>query len=141
MQEVRFEDVLQECGDFGLFQKTVMTLIMPFALLHAMQTAGSNFLVPHHEHWCKISALEHLPYHMQKDLAIPYNSDDSEDEYSSCEMFNLEWNNFTMADFESWNRTLMTNGASQTECSKYVYDYTDYTKTCSSQVRYVFFQY
>ena len=41
-------------------------------------------------HWCYIPALSNLSYEDQKKIAIPFDS--SEDEFSTCKMYDLNYN-------------------------------------------------
>lgn len=56
-----FDDLLPHIGDFGLYQKILFLLMIPFAFFVAFVYFSQIFmtLVPE-EHWCKVPELEHL---------------------------------------------------------------------------------
>ena len=78
-------------------------------------------------HWCRVPELVELPYDVQKNVAIPAQSADNHDgssvEYSSCQMFALNYSVYNRSQFYSWNRSLMiTNETSIVQCSQWTYD-------------------
>lgn len=56
-----FDDLLPHIGDFGLYQKILFLLMIPFAFFVAFVYFSQIFmtLVPE-EHWCRVPELEHL---------------------------------------------------------------------------------
>lgn len=56
-----FDDLLPHIGDFGLYQKILFLLMIPFAFFVAFVYFSQIFmtLVPE-EHWCKVPELDHL---------------------------------------------------------------------------------
>lgn len=56
-----FDDLLPHIGDFGLYQKILFLLMIPFAFFVAFVYFSQIFmtLVPE-EHWCRVPELENL---------------------------------------------------------------------------------
>lgn len=56
-----FDDLLPHIGDFGLYQKLLFLMMIPFAFFVAFVYFSQIFmtLVPE-EHWCRVPELEHL---------------------------------------------------------------------------------
>lgn len=56
-----FDDLLPHIGDFGLYQKILFLLMIPFAFFVAFVYFSQIFmtLVPE-QHWCKVPELAHL---------------------------------------------------------------------------------
>lgn len=56
-----FDDLLPHIGEFGLYQKILFLLMIPFAFSVAFVYFTQIFitLVPE-EHWCRVPELEHL---------------------------------------------------------------------------------
>ena len=133
-----FDKALEKVGDFGPYQIVVFLSIFYYQANHGMQSSFVNFVSPYHEHWCKIHALQNFSEKDQKYIAIPYADDEDfyGESYEGCSMFNLPWENFTQKEFEKWNRTAMTENAEVVKCTQWVYDYSEYDATVSSEVRY-----
>ena len=51
------------------------------------------------EHWCRIPELGHLPFDIQKEIAIPTGIDDGEEVYSSCSYYNQDYSNYALDDW------------------------------------------
>jgi len=73
---------------------------------------------------------------VQKNVAIPTrSSDDGSVEYSSCEMFALNYSQFNRSQFDSWNRSLIiSDDTPVVECSEWTYDQSQFTSTIVSKV-------
>ena len=54
------------------------------------------------DHWCRIKELDHLPFDVQKEIAIPTEIDDGEEVYSSCSYYQQNYTNYSMED---WKRS------------------------------------
>ena len=50
--------------------------------------------------WCRVDDLAHLPYEVQKDVAIPKE----DGEYVSCKYYYFNYTDFNDSDFINWNR-------------------------------------
>ena len=57
------------------------------------------------DHWCKIPELGHLPFKVQKEIAIPKEMDDGEEVYSSCQYYQRNYTNYTREDWERYSPT------------------------------------
>lgn len=84
-----FDDLLPMIGEFGLYQKMLFLMMIPFACFVAFVYFAQIFitLVPE-EHWCKIPELDHLNVADRLAVAIPREGDG----YSKCSMYAV---NFT----------------------------------------------
>ena len=51
-------------------------------------------------HWCRIPELVHLPFDVQKEIAIPMEIEDGEEVYSSCLYYNQDYSNYTLDNWE-----------------------------------------
>jgi len=123
--------------DIGAYQWRVV--IAAFILI--MYTADSIYIIfiaGDMPHWCRVPELEDLPYDVQKNVAIPAQSMDRDGsvEYSSCEMFSLNYSVYNRSQFFSWNRSLMvTNQTSLVQCSEWTFDRSQFISTIVSKVR------
>ena len=52
------------------------------------------------DHWCRINELVHLPFDVQKEIAIPKELDDGEEVYSSCSYYQQDYSNYSLEDWE-----------------------------------------
>ncbi len=118
---------------FGRYQKMLIFLLTSYVVLHGVNLNIWNFVGGHHSHWCKVDELLHLGEDQQKYIAIPYE-DDSQEDFSSCDMFDLDWGNYSAEDFQVWNRSLHQGQADQ--CHQWVFDNTLFTSTIISEVHY-----
>jgi len=58
-------------------------------------------------------------------------------EYSSCEMFSLNYSAYSSSQFDDWNRSAMvTNSATIVRCSQWTYDRSQFISTIVSKVGY-----
>ena len=125
-------------GDSGRYQWQVFALLCVFNLFnsHAIHIVFTAANMPH---WCRVPELEDLPYEIQKNVAIPaqsVNRDGFVDEYSSCEMYSLNYSIYNHSEFYTWNRSLMiTNETSIVKCSQWTYDQSQFISTIVSKVR------
>ncbi|XP_057336890.1 organic cation transporter protein-like [Microplitis mediator] len=71
-KKMDFDDLLPYVGEFGLYQKILFLLMIPFASFVAWVYFTQIFitLVPA-EHWCKVPGLENLTVEQRIALAIP----------------------------------------------------------------------
>ena len=125
-------------GEVGAYQWRVV--VATFILI--VYTADSIYIVfiaGHMAHWCGVPELADLPYDVQKNVAIPAQSTDrhgSVVEYSSCEMFSLNYSVYNRSQFYSWNRSsILTNRTSTVHCSRWTYDQSQFVSTIVSKVR------
>jgi len=129
-------DISTYVGDIGVYQWRVFIAVFIVTMfsadyVHIIFIAGSM------PHWCRVAELVGLPYDVQKNVAIPSQSedDDRSTKYSSCEMFSLNYSIYNHSQFYSWNRSLMiSNHTPVVHCSQWTYDQTQFTSTIVSKV-------
>jgi len=130
-------DLNEFIGDSGRYQWRIFATLCVINLfssdsIHIVFT-GANM-----PHWCRVAELNDLPYDVQKNVAIPTQSvnHDGSIEYSSCEMFSLNYSVYNRSEFYSWNRSLMvTNETSVVKCTEWMYDQTQFISTIVSKVK------
>jgi len=131
------QDLSTYIGDMGPYQFRVFITVFIFTIYTA-DAIHIIFIAGKMPHWCHVPELDDLPYDVQKNVAIPTQSTDGSVEYSSCEMFSLNYSVYNRSEFYSWNRSLMiTNETSVVSCSEWTYDQSQFISTIVSKVRYV----
>jgi len=127
-------------GDMGLYQWRVFITVFIFAIYTA-DAIHIIFIAGKMSHWCHVPELVDLPADVQKNVAIPTSvhstfdhHDDSMIEYSSCEMFSLNYSVFNRTQFYSWNRSLISNDTPLVHCSEWTYDQSEFKSTIVSKV-------
>jgi len=131
------QDLNTYIGDMGPYQWRVFIAVFIFAIYSA-DAIHIIFIAGKMPHWCRVSELMGLPYDIQKNVAIPSQSEDDDlsFKYSSCEMFSLNYSIYNHSQFYSWNRSLMiSNHTPIVHCSQWTYDQTQFTSTIVSKVR------
>jgi len=127
-------------GNIGAYQWRVFVAVFVFTLFNS-ETYHIIFVGGDMPHWCRVPELDDLPYDVQKNVAIPAQSTTVQDrdgsiEYSSCEMFSLNYSVYNHSQFYSWNRTLMvTNHTSLVHCSEWTYDQSQFISTIVKKVK------
>ena len=135
-------DVNTFIGDFGIYQLRIFFVLFFMDML-MMDSIQIVFIGANMAHWCRVPELDDLPYDVQKNVAIPalqstaaVQDRDGSIEYSSCEMFSLNYSVYNRSQFYSWNRSLMvTNHTSLVHCSQWTYDQSQFRSTIVSKVR------
>ncbi|KAJ0182990.1 hypothetical protein K1T71_000966 [Dendrolimus kikuchii] len=86
-----FDDLLPYIGEFGLYQKILFLLMIPFAFFVAFVYFSQIFMTiaPEH-HWCWIPELANLTVEERRALAIPPSSGPYSHE--RCRMYSFDWN-------------------------------------------------
>jgi len=130
-------DLNDYIGENGRYQWRVFATLCVFNLFasHAIHIVFIGADMPH---WCHVPELYDLPYDVQKNVAIPAESvnRDGYIEYSSCEMFSLNYSVYNRSQFYNWNRSLIiTNDTSVVECSQWMYDQSQFISTIVKKVR------
>jgi len=130
-------DLNDYIGDIGIYQWRVFIVVFLFTI-YCTDSIQIIFLGADMPHWCRVPELVDLPYDVQKNVAIPSQSGDHHDgssEYSSCEMFSLNYSSYNRTLFDSWNRSLMVSDETATvKCSEWTYDQSQFTSTIVSKV-------
>jgi len=131
------DDVNSYIGDFGVYQLRVFIVMCVMSLI-SLESIHIVFIGADMPHWCHVPELYELPYDVQKNVAIPAESvnRDGYIEYSSCEMFSLNYSVYNRSQFYNWNRSLIiTNDTSVVECSQWMYDQSQFISTIVKKVR------
>ncbi|XP_026475528.1 carcinine transporter-like [Ctenocephalides felis] len=91
-----FDDVLPHIGEFGVYQKVLFLLMIPYAFFVAFVYFTQIFItVAPEEHWCYVPELAHLTAEERLNLAIPRAAPGEGDKaftYSQCVRYDV---NFT----------------------------------------------
>lgn len=110
-----YDDVIQELGSFGKFQRRVLFLISIPLLLTGFGAPATSFILGNIPHRCKIPSFENDTYAVQSashqeiiNRTIPITPEGS---YAEC--------------------TVIVNGTEQ-KCSEWVYDQSQYIRTVTS---------
>lgn len=129
-KNIIYEDVLQYVGEFGVYQLCIYIYACGIAFI-SVESIYMNFIGYRMDHWCAVPELVDLPYDVQKNVAIPYASN-STDDYEQCEMFSMNYSLYSDDQFLNWNRQ---NGYETEECSGWVYDQSVYAENIINEVR------
>ncbi|XP_066905698.1 carcinine transporter [Halyomorpha halys] len=113
-QEVAdFDDLLPHVGEFGIYQKLLFLMMIPFTFAVACVYFVQIFitLVPE-KHWCRIPELDHLPLEQRLQLGIPLKDDGSG--YDQCSMYVANWTEVlasgVLTPDATWPKTRCQNG-------------------------------
>jgi len=132
------DDLNTYIGDSGRYQWQLFALLCGFNLFMS-HTIHIVFVAADMPHWCLVPELTDLPYDVQKNVAIPTESDELGDgsvEYSSCEMYSFNYSVYNRSEFYRWNRSLMvSNETSVIQCTQWTYDQSQFLSTIVSKVR------
>ncbi|KAH8257190.1 hypothetical protein KR038_005306 [Drosophila bunnanda] len=105
----KFDDFLSYVGEFGLYQKRLLMVMMLAAFLFGFTYCGHIFmvLVPD-DHWCRIPELEALPKQQQLDLGIPK---DKEGKFEKCVRYDVAFDKLNISKAnENWPRKACDKG-------------------------------
>ena len=135
---MQYDEVYGIIGEIGIFQVCV---IAAMATLYMYGIAGITMIFVGAEmpHWCRIDELVNLSFTQQKNIAIPYSEPGSSD-YSSCQMYSLNYSVYSDEELLDWNRTLMIGEQTPVvDCTQWTYDQSTFVSTIISRVRMYFF--
>ncbi|KAK9293637.1 hypothetical protein QLX08_011466 [Tetragonisca angustula] len=87
-RDMDFDELLPYVGEFGLYQKILFVLMIPFASFVAWVYFSQIFitLIPD-DYWCWVPELENLTVDERLSLAIPANNEG----YSRCSMYDVNY--------------------------------------------------
>src|SRR6218665_4229151 len=127
---MKYDEVYDYVGQIGFFQVcTCACLLLLCLLVH--DAISMIFVGADMPHWCQVPQLANFSYNRQKYIAIPMQ----DDEYSACEMYDLNYDNYSTEDYLNWNRTLMAvNDTQLVPCSQWIYEQTVFISTIVSRV-------
>ncbi|XP_037024174.1 beta-alanine transporter [Bradysia coprophila] len=89
-----FDAVLPDVGSFGIYQKLIITMLLPAVLPCAFHAYSQLFIASRQAHWCRQPDLE--PWandypEIVKNLSIPKELRDGDFKYSECKMFDRNY--------------------------------------------------
>lgn len=93
-----FDDILEEAGQFGRFQKRIFSLLCLVSLPFAGVYVGVVFLGFTPDHWCRNPGVKQIQmrcdWSLEKALGVmvPFQNTSAGAVRSQCERFDLEWN-------------------------------------------------
>lgn len=93
-----FDDILEEAGKFGKFQKGVFSLLCLVSVPFSGVYVGIVFMGFSPEHWCRNPAVKQVQmecdWKMEKVLnfTVPFQNTSAGAVRSQCETFDVEWN-------------------------------------------------
>ncbi|XP_014262339.1 carcinine transporter [Cimex lectularius] len=115
-----FDDLLPYIGEFGLYQKLLFLMMIPFLFSVAFVYFAQIFvtLVPE-DHWCRVPELEGLPQELRMSLSIPPSPDG--EGYDNCRVYVANWTDVIARGLKHADPSWPT-----IPCSKgWEYNYTD----------------
>ncbi|KAK2148387.1 hypothetical protein LSH36_500g01035 [Paralvinella palmiformis] len=124
------DDILIEIGEMGTYQIIMYILLGLAGLPTGWQNMGITFVGANIDHWCSIPRLNNLTSKQQKYIAIP---DDTDNSYSQCDMFDIDYDHLTDEDINSWNRSLFPKTKTIRCQHGWVYDKSIFTSSLVSQ--------
>ena len=77
---MKYDDIYEEIGSFGLFQTYIFTLVSMFSFW-SYQANASQFVLFPMEHSCQVPGLSYLSWQHQKYVAVPV---DERGDYDRC---------------------------------------------------------
>ncbi|XP_067900668.1 solute carrier family 22 member 2-like isoform X2 [Heterodontus francisci] len=94
---ITFDDLLEEAGEFGIYQKTVFFLICLATTTSSYLYVGVVLLTVTPDHWCRGPGVSELSKRCgwsleeERNYTVPPDSANSSS-YSRCERYDIEWN-------------------------------------------------
>lgn len=93
-----FDDILEEAGKFGWYQKRIFALLCLVSVPFTGVYVGVVFLGFTPEHWCRNPGVKQVQMHcdwsLEKALrvTVPFQNTSGGAVRSKCERFDVEWN-------------------------------------------------
>ena len=124
---MKFDDLFQHFGDFGLYQALIFLLVR-FTWFFDDSTAY-NYITYRVDYWCDIPALSNLSHANQSYIASPLDDDG---EYDQCQIYDLNYDSYSQEELDNWER--LSDGAPTRKCDAWTYDTSEYILTTVSAV-------
>jgi hypothetical protein len=132
-----YEEVHKYIGEIGKYQWIVFIAFF-FITIFTTDAIHMVFIGGSMDHWCRVDELKDLSYDVQKNVAIPSATEgggSTNQKYSSCQMFALNYSVYNRTEFESWDRmTMVSNGTPTVRCEEWAYDQSTFISTIVSKV-------
>ncbi|XP_042901440.1 carcinine transporter isoform X3 [Parasteatoda tepidariorum] len=123
-KEPEFEDLLEEIGDFGKYQKRLLIVfLIPSALVLPWFSMNIIFMVFTPEHWCYVPEVvnSNLSHEVQRSIIVPRGN-------SSCFKYDVNYTElFTSGSLQIKNDTPIIS------CRSWQYDTTYFEETAASK--------
>lgn len=93
-----FDDILEEAGEFGWFQKRLFSMLCLVSVPFAGVYVGVVFLGFTPEHWCRNPGVQQVQMHCDLSLEkalrvmVPFQNTSAGEVRSQCKSFDVEWN-------------------------------------------------
>ncbi len=131
---MEYDKIFHHIGESGLYQNGIFLLLGLHCFFTGVNTIISNFYTYPQQHWCRVPRLGDYPHEWQKYVAIP-NMEESGNQYESCLMHEMDYDNMTDDVIQKWNRSLMISDDTPTRgCSAWVFDQSEFVSTILSEV-------
>lgn len=126
-----FDDILEEAGKFGRFQKRIFSLLCLVSVPFAGVYVGVVFLGFTPEHWCRNPGVNKVQMHcgwsVEKALRVmvPFENTSTGELRRQCERFDVEWNitDLSCDDLEGEIAERKHAAMPTSACKNWDYDY------------------
>lgn len=136
-----YDLLLPEVGDFGLYQKFIICVVLlPTVLPCAFQAYSQLFIAARPSHWCRV--LELRPWAIEyselvKRISVPFSSNHGAATFAECAMYNHNYSQILEEFPHLINNELdLPNATTTVPCKNgWHYDQSLYSRTVVSDVR------
>ena len=130
-----FEELLEEVGSFGRYQKCMFTLVCTAGIVTAFCNLSIVFLAANPNHWCEVPLAKRLNLSddVFMNLTIPMETRKGKLQYSQCKMYDLNYSTISAADVDD----VMAedrSGLPTKSCGDWTYDSSVYTSSIVTEV-------